>query len=229
MTFGKKVIAFNKSLSKDLNVPGSVKILDPFSKPAIRSLSEQFYNKFYNDSNSRIFILGINPGRFGAGVTGIPFTDPINLEKYCYISNDLDKRHELSSVFVYDFINAFGGSTKFYNTFFITAVCPLGFTQEGRNINYYDNKKLQNSVETFIIQKMKTQLNFGACRGTAIIMGEDKNYKYFSALNKQYNFFQELIPLAHPRYILQYKRKQMKKYLNDYLSALSKSIALFNP
>jgi hypothetical protein len=228
MTFGKKVVSFNKSLSKGLKVPDSFKILDPFSSPKVRSLSEQFYNKFYDDLKSRIFILGINPGRFGAGVTGIPFTDPVHLEKYCGISNDLHKRHELSSVFVFDFINAFGGCRKFYSKFFITAVCPLGFTRDGKNINYYDNRILQDAVEEFIVQKMKTQLDFGSCRDTAIIMGEGKNFKYFSALNQKHHFFKELIPLAHPRYILQYKRKQMKRYLNDYLSAFSKSISLAN-
>lgn len=216
MTFSRKVIAFNKALGKNIKVSNPIEVLDPFASLSTRKLSSLFYEKFYNDNNPRIFILGINPGRFGAGVTGVPFTDPINLEEFCKIENALDKRHELSSRFVYDFINAFGGVEKFYKDFFITAVCPLGFTKEGKNINYYDDKKLQNEVEPFIIKMMKKQLAFPARREVALILGEGKNFKYFEKLNQELKFFEELIPLAHPRYILQYKRKSVNKYISMY-------------
>jgi len=36
-------------------------------------VADEFYHKYYNDYNSRLLILGINPGRFGGGLTGIPF------------------------------------------------------------------------------------------------------------------------------------------------------------
>ncbi len=39
----------------------------------------------------RYLILGINPGRFGGGITGIPFTDPIRLQNICGIENDFQK------------------------------------------------------------------------------------------------------------------------------------------
>ena len=49
----------------------------------------------------RHLLLGINPGRFGGGVTGIPFTDPIRLQNVCGIENNFEKKQELSSVFIY--------------------------------------------------------------------------------------------------------------------------------
>ena len=79
-----------------------------------------FYEKYYNDNNERYAFFGINPGRFGGGVTGIPFTDPIRLEKICGIPNDFEKKQELSSVFIYDMIDAFGGAAKFYKRFYIS-------------------------------------------------------------------------------------------------------------
>ena len=42
-------------------------------------------------------ILAINPGRLGAGVTNIAFTDPVHLERDCGIANDFPKREELSA------------------------------------------------------------------------------------------------------------------------------------
>src|SRR5665811_2176339 len=98
----------------------------------------RFYNKFYSDYFPRYLILGINPGRFGAGVTGIPFTDSKRLSEKCGLSIPRLKTFEPSSVFVYEMIDAYGGVEQFYNKFFISAVCPLGFTlinNKGKSIN----------------------------------------------------------------------------------------------
>ena len=40
--------------------------------------------------------------------------------------------------------------SAFYANYFIGAVCPLGFMKDGKNINYYDDKKLQQAVTPFI-------------------------------------------------------------------------------
>lgn len=75
--------------------------MNPFQENEnIISISSSFYKKYYNDNNSRHLILGINPGRFGAGLTGIPFTDPKRLESNCNIKFNGALAHELSSVFV---------------------------------------------------------------------------------------------------------------------------------
>ena len=63
-----------------------------------------FYQKYYTDSQPRNFMFGINPGRFGAGITGVPFTDPVRLETECGIQNDFPKKQELSAQFVWMFI-----------------------------------------------------------------------------------------------------------------------------
>ena len=50
---------------------------------------ETFFYKFYNDTNPRHLIFGINPGRFGAGTTGINFTAPKQLKEICGIDHSL--------------------------------------------------------------------------------------------------------------------------------------------
>jgi hypothetical protein len=40
-------------------------------------------------------------------------------------------------------------------------------------------------------------------------------------LNEEYKFFKKVIPLAHPRFIMQYRRKKIAEYVNDYREKLS--------
>jgi len=219
MTFGERVIEFNLSLKLRVTVP-DVEVLNPFKDLYTVSLAKQFYTKYYPDISERHIILGINPGRFGSGLTGVPFTDPIKMEKICGISNTLPKKAELSADFIYTMIDAFGGPEKFYRQFYIHSVCPLGFTQHGKNLNYYDIRELQNQVEPFIIKSIKAQLQFGIHTQRAYCLGEGTNFKYLSQLNEKQRFFKEIIPLSHPRFIMQYKRKSMKAYVGDYLRKL---------
>lgn len=180
-------------------------------------ICKQFYHKFYQDEELRWMIIGINPGRFGGGVTGIPFTDPIRLQNDCALPNNWPKKQELSSVFIYEMINAFGGPKTFYKKFYITAISPLGFTSNNKNLNYYDNKLLQDSIKGFVTDCMRRQLAFGIHRNAAFCLGDGKNFKYLSALNKEYHFFEAIVPLSHPRFIMQYRLKKKDAYIQYYL------------
>src|SRR6187399_446287 len=106
MTFGERVVEFNLGLKLRVAIP-DVEVLNPFKDPYTVSLARQFYNKYYGDTSKRHIILGINPGRFGSGLTGVPFTDPIKMETLCGIPNTLPKKAELSADFIYTMIAAF--------------------------------------------------------------------------------------------------------------------------
>lgn len=129
-TLADKIIAFNRKLDFTGTLPPGIRIMNPFrEQEAVMNISSAFYRKYYDDNTPRHLILGINPGRFGAGLTGIPFTDPGHLTEQCGIPYSGPIAHEPSSVFVYDMIQAFGGVEAFYSLFYISAVCPLGFTK----------------------------------------------------------------------------------------------------
>jgi hypothetical protein len=168
-------------------------------------------------------IIGINPGRFGAGLTGIPFTDPIKLETICGIKNDLPKKAELSADFIHTMINRYGGPALFYKDFYFTSVSPLGFTKAGKNLNYYDDKKLTERLLPFMVDCMQRQLKFGMNTRVAFCLGEGDNYKFLSHFNDQYQFFENIIPLAHPRFIMQYKRKSLHHYVDNYIKMFHQS------
>ena len=121
MTFADKVILFNKNLAyTGPTLPAGIRIMNPFKEfTQTMEIADAFYHKYYNDSNARHLILGINPGRFGGGITGIPFTDPKRLVSECHIAYDGKPAHEPSSVFVYEVINAYGGAEAFYKKFYI--------------------------------------------------------------------------------------------------------------
>ncbi|MEP6794154.1 MAG: uracil-DNA glycosylase family protein [Saprospiraceae bacterium] len=177
-----------------------------------------FYHKYYNDVKKRTFILGINPGRFGAGITGIPFTDPIRLESLG-IENSFQKRQELSSVFIYDMIRDHGGPEIFYTEYYIASLSPLGFVKDGRNYNYYDDRGLAEAVKPFIIQNIESQIKFGADLHKVFCLGQGKNFEFLKELNQEYKWWKEVIPLPHPRWVMQYKLKQKESFIELYKSA----------
>ena len=47
-----------------------------------------------------------------------------------------------------------------------------------------------------------------------------KNYEFLLKINKEHNFFKKIIPLEHPRFIMQYNLKNKDLYLKKYLNAL---------
>jgi len=212
----KSIVNFYRSLDPP-SLPKGIEILFPQQTREVMKVVETFFTKFYNDTKPRHLIFGINPGRFGAGTTGINFTAPKQLKEFCGIDHCFKSQTELSAEFIYESIQAFGGVEKFYKNYFITSVSPLGFIKGGLNINYYDDKDLQQAVTPFIINNIQKQIALGFRTDFCICIGGDKNLKFFSALNNEYKFFNEIVPLPHPRFIMQYRRKQKEKYIQQYL------------
>jgi len=221
-TFGEQVLDYHFGLPT-INLPREIDWLYPYDSSYVREIMQLFFSKYFDDSHPRCLLLGINPGRFGAGITGVPFTDPIRLQEVCGIENDFTKRQELSSLFVYDFIKALGGVREFYSHFYITSICPLGFVKDGKNYNYYDDKHLEQVVQPLIIENIRTQIRIGGRTDVAFSMGKGKNFKYLKKLNDQYSFFEEVKPLPHPRWVMQYKLKKKNQFVQEYVKALSKA------
>ncbi len=216
-----RIVQFYKQLKAPGNLPDGVEVLMPFEDEVALAIFTRFYQKFYSDNHPRRIILGINPGRFGGGVTGIPFTDPIRLQTACGIDNNFAKRQELSSVYMYEMMETYGGIEKFYGDFYISSYSPLGFVQHGKNLNYYDDKILAEAIKPFAVACLQEQLQWPINRTTAFCLGDGKNFKYLSKLNNEYQFFKKIIPLSHPRFIMQYKLKQKQEYIERYKLALA--------
>lgn len=166
-------------------------------------------------------LLGINPGRFGAGITGINFTAPKQLKENCSIDHTFKISSELSAEFIYEVIDAYGGAEKFYSNWFLGALSPLGYTKGGKNINYYDERLLMQAVTAFIESSVAQQASFNVLKDRCLCIGEDKNYRFLSMLNEKHQWFESIVPLPHPRFVMQYRRKQKEKYILQYIEALA--------
>ncbi len=225
MTIADSFLDFYENLHFEGTLPDQIDIMNPFRDSfEIRKLCELFYRKFYSDSENRTLILGINPGRLGAGATGIPFTDTKRLNDDCGIVYNGFSTHEPSSVFIYEMINSYGGPKLFYENFYINSVCPLGFVKRTCtkliNYNYYDSIELEVAVRPFIIENIHKQIAICGKSEICYCLGSGKNYLYLKKLNHEFNFFKNIIPLEHPRFIMQYKNKGKDGYIAEYLEKL---------
>ena len=223
-TFADRIINFNTHLAYNDALPKDFDVLNPYmDNPETMEVMRAFYHKFYNDNRQRKFIIGINPSRHGAGVTGVPFTDTKRLESECGIAMKSAHTHEVSSVFMYDMIKAYGGVTKFYNDFYINSPFPLAIVRKASdgkwlNANYYDEEALFKSLKDYMIETLKKHISLGIDTQKVFVLGK-KNATFLQKLNKEAVLFGEMVVLEHPRFIQQYKSKEKQLYIDKFLTS----------
>jgi len=229
MTIADQILKFNDMLSRELFVlPTEFKVVNPFNgdqKELVEKITNEFYKKYYNDNRPRRLILGSSPSRRGTSITGVPFEDAKHLQQETGIFIDKFYVNQYSSEFLYDVIREYGGCNKFYNDFYMNFVCPLGIVRTNSkdkevNCNYYENKKLQNALYPFIIKSIQSYIDLGIDTSICYCIGSGENYKFLSEINKKYNFFDTIIPLEHPRFIMQYNSKHKDIFIEKYINAL---------
>ncbi|HXC25412.1 MAG TPA: uracil-DNA glycosylase family protein [Gemmatimonadaceae bacterium] len=223
VTFAEKAQAFYEHLKPPSNLPPGVETIMPYANAPVKDCMRAFLTTFFADTRKRVLVLGVNPGRFGAGITGISFTDPIALAEDCGISNHFLKKRELSSQFIYTFINAWGGAKTFYQDFFLSSVSPIGFLKNGVNYNYYDERELLKAVKPFIVSTLQQQIALGA-RDSCVLLGTGKNQEVFTRFNDELGLFKAIYPVEHPRFIMQYRRKHLNDYCEKYVSVFRQAL-----
>lgn len=215
-------------------LPEGFRLINPFTgeqKEKVHEVVAAFYDKYYWDSRPRKIILGSSPARRGTAVTGVPFEDASRLYIETGIALEDFYINKASSNFLYDVMDLYGGCEKFYSDYYMNFVCPLGIvrkTIKGKevNCNYYENKELMNSLDKFIISRLETQISWNFDRSVCLCIGSGENYQYLSRLNDSKHYFKKIIPLEHPRYIMQYNSRNKSYYIDKYLAALNDGILL---
>ncbi len=214
------ILHFLTNLKSPTGLPDGVQVMNPYQNKGVGPYYESFYRTFYGDTSLRTGLFGINPGRFGGGITGVPFTDPVQLAGSCGIVNPFERKRELSSTFIYDMIQAFGGVHSFYSQFYISALSPLGFTSNEKNLNYYDIADWRTLFTSYCKQSIQQQLPF-LKRDIAFCIGQGLNHQFLEELNRDQHFFDQVIPLPHPRWVMQYRLKQKDQFIREYLQKLT--------
>jgi hypothetical protein len=129
-----------------------------------------FNNEFYGENLPKTVLCGINPGKNGAGKTGLPFIDFTSLSKLLNNVNRQDT--ERSAQFFYDVVQELGVD-DFYKTFYVTNISWVGYIKGNKNLNYYDLPLL---AKKFVYEMFMHEMNIvspttiislsGAVKGT---------------------------------------------------------------
>ncbi|MCC3158909.1 DUF4918 family protein [Hymenobacter sp. 15J16-1T3B] len=218
-TFADRLLALLSGFPAAPPLPDAVEALSPYQAEPARGLLAQFAQRYYADNEPRVALLGINPGRFGAGSTGVAFTDPAALQLRCGIANALPRRPELSSQFVYQLVDALGGPRAFYQHFYLGSLYPLVLVRAGRNYNYYDSRAVTRALWPAMQQALQQQVAAGLRRDVAVSLGR-RNGEFFTKLNQELGLFERILVFDHPRFIMQYKRREAPDFAARYAAML---------
>jgi len=147
---------FNLRFSKELDKL-NIGILSGFCKN--KEVVFEFNCKYIEPNKPKIVICGINPGRFGAGKTGIPLLDFPSLSKILPNMNEIPhEKPEKSAKFIFSIIEHFGVN-DFFKQFYLTNISCIGFycTKTKKNINYYE---LPLSIQYFLFDNFSKEINY---------------------------------------------------------------------
>ena len=171
---------------------------------------DTFWQTYYGSSVPRVVICGINPGRHGAGKTGIPFLDFQSLAQLIPGVERSDS--EGSAGFFYQVVKRVGASA-FFPTFYVTNIASVGFACEGKNLNY--NELPGPALE---IVERNFLLEMAVVQPTHIIsLGEVVHATVNKLMGKEVDCTRRL---PHPSWITTYRRNESEKWLSHYLAEL---------
>jgi len=220
-TFGSRLAAHLEHLQIPRGLPQGFDTIDAYHHDDVHEVVREFCRRYYSTPKQRLAVWGINPGRFGAGVTGLPFTDPHALQHQLGIASQITGRRELSAEFIEMVIGAYGGPTKFYDDIYLGAVCPIGFTSNGKNINFYDDKQVTELLAPFIINNMSSVVEFGTRKDRCVVLGTGTFKKVFEERFREKVGYTSVTFVEHPRFIMQYRRRTVNEYIDKYLKAFA--------
>lgn len=113
---------------------------------------EEFYARYYLQGFPKTVLCGLNPGRRGAGKTGIPFVDFASLSQ---LMDGIDRRDDERSATFFHGIVSHMNPTVFYQSFFVTNVSWVGFVKDGKNANY---DVLPPKAQAFIYDRFREEM-----------------------------------------------------------------------
>lgn len=96
------------------------------------------------------------------------------------------------------------------------------FLKNGKNYNYYDDKGTLEYFKPLIYKSIQTQMNFPNIQKSVATVGQGKNLDFLQRLNGEKKLFSSIKILPHPRWIMQYRRKDKQKYIKQYIETLKK-------
>jgi uracil-DNA glycosylase len=169
-----------------------------------------FCQKLYGDAIPRVMICGINPGRFGAGMTGIPFLDFISLSQ---LIPSIDRvESEKSASFFFRIVSSFGAEA-FFRTFYVSNFSSVGYLRNGKNLNYYDLPPAALAiVESNFIKEIEI------VKPTHVIsLSKEVHQSVCRLLSASVDCS---LRLPHPSWVATYRSGEINQWVSRYMEVL---------
>ena len=174
-----------------------------------REVADAFWSTFYPGDLPREVICGLNPGRLGAGLTGVPFTDFLSLSKLLPGIKRNDT--EASAQFFFQVVQAVGAEA-FFKRFYVTNISAVGFLKAGKNLNYHD---LPQGARGVVERNFNEEMQVVAPT-RVIALGRHA----YASVKKNLPSGVEVSYLAHPSWIMTYRRSEADAWVRRYIDAL---------
>jgi hypothetical protein len=98
--------------------------------------------------------------------------------------------------------------------------------RDNKNCNYYDDPKLYQALKPIIVDAINKQIEFGVRTDIAFSIGQGENFKILKELNDDHQFFDRIEPLPHPRWVMQYRKKDLTSHIDTYVTKLSEHLTV---
>jgi hypothetical protein len=181
----------------------------------------EFHKKYIEPNSPKIVICGINPGRNGAGLTGIPFIDFESLSNM--LPGIKENDWEQSAKFFFSVVQGFGIEI-FYKNFHVTNISWFGFSRidKSKNVNYFE-KDISTEIAIYLIDKFVEEMDL---INPDYIIPLSKTVLYeLENLKKQKKIRAEIgTCLNHPSWVVAYRRKDLSTWRQKYIDTFSKYI-----
>jgi len=102
---------------------------------------------------------------------------------------------------------------------------PLGLLKNNKNYNCYDDLQTQSDLEPLKEETLLKQMSFPQAKPNIICVGQGKNFKYLKAFNNKHECFESIEVVPHPRWVMQYRRKDKQQYIDTYLEVFERVLA----
>ncbi len=171
---------------------------------------DAFWSRYYGNQLPREVICGLNPGRLGAGLTGVPFTDFQTLSRWLPGIERQDT--EPSAQFFAKVVDAMGVEA-FFRRFYVTNVSAVGYVKDGKNLNYHDLPEAAlRVVERNFMEEMAA---VGPVR--IIALGRQA---YATAIRLLSSSVGSVEYLPHPSWIMRYHPHDVDEWAHRYSGLL---------
>ena len=127
---------------------------------------------------------------------------------------------------MYRVITELGSPAAFYQHFYLGSIYPLTLLRNSLNYNYYDAPALTQALWPDMQLSLRQQVQELGVRADVVVCLGKRNGLFLNKLNEELQLFGRVVVLDHPRFLMQYKRKDLTTNVARYVAVLAEAAGL---